>query len=388
MSQAPLPAPSVRTNFAANMRDELAQCFMSMGRNEEAQKWMEEANAIRTKNGLGRNSQFAGRVQAASGAHVVENEIKAEEKTQEDNPNYWLERARYYAGRNQPADEEQAFKKALALTKPEPEPAHSFKGNYDVRAVVLGQYAGFFLGQHREAEGVALLRKELAEAPADAASAKQAAHRLAFDFTNYLKVDDAVLWRWLEIRPQWESNEERLLWEMLKRANQGELDKYLTHAEELALNVDPTRAATLGWVENRMQLARRSLPLLQYAVANAKDDELRQRWTFTLLESYLDTGDWKHAEEVFPTASKRLTDSELPQWYGRIAVVAAKAGDKDDALRMWKRVANYDLTCINYLDEMARAGLKTELTEFYREFGQKLPSSESPTMAIKTLQKS
>src|SRR5207244_552153 len=91
MSQAELSDESVRANFAANTRDQLAQTLLSLGKNQEAQKWMEAANAIRQEHHMGRNSQFAGRVQGASGAHVVENQIKAEETVEEENPTYWLD---------------------------------------------------------------------------------------------------------------------------------------------------------------------------------------------------------------------------------------------------------------------------------------------------------
>ena len=63
-----------------------------------------------------------------------------------------------------------------------------------------------------------------------------------------------------------------------------------------------------------------------------KPDE-REQTAFTLFGAYLDTNDWRSAEEMWPIARRRLTPTEIPNWLGRIAVAAARAGEPMEALR-------------------------------------------------------
>jgi hypothetical protein len=354
---------------------------------DEAQKWMVEASDIREKNNLGRNALFAGQVQGMSGQRVIEEKIKAEEKTSENDPKYWYDRAAYYHGRKEPDQEEIALKKGLALTTPQQEPEQRHKGHLDWRSLLLADYADFLSREKREGEAVVLLRKEIAESPSTSESSARAANLLAFDFEKHISPDDAVLWTWLENRPKWQNTEERLLWRMLEKVNQNDVDTHFAQAEKLAFNGDPSRAHTLGCIENRMKFPQRSLPLLEYAVEKAQDNKLKERAAFSLFKSYLDTGDWKRAEAIFPNAARQLTPNELFEWYSRIALLAAKAGAKADAMRIWGRVANLDLSATGAAEQLVKAGLSDELIGFYLDMQEKIPSSDIPPKVLNTLQK-
>jgi tetratricopeptide (TPR) repeat protein len=382
-----VPVERLRAMFAAHAREGIAECLLKLGRNDQAQMWMVEAADIREKHNLGLNALFAGQVQAASGQRIIEDRIKKKEKKSEDDPQYWRERAQYYRGRNEHAQEEEALLKGLALTTPQPELEQHHREHMDWRSWLLADYARFLMREERIGEAVALLRKEIEQAPTVSESAKRAAHLLAFDFYKQISVDDPVLWNWLTNRPKWEHTEERLLWRILESAKQDNLDKHFIHAEEVAFGKDPSRAHTLGWIMNRMHFPKRSIPLLKYAVENAHDKELKERAVFTLLESYLDTGDWKHAEEVFPDAAKRLTPKELLEWFSRVAVTAAKAGAKTDAMRIWSRVANLSPSQIDGLEDLVEAGLRKELKNFYLKMQKEIPSSEVPAKALMVLEK-
>jgi tetratricopeptide (TPR) repeat protein len=385
MYQVFMPETNIRASFAAHTREGLADCLLKMEQAGEAQKWMLEASDIREKNHLGRNALFAGQVQDASGQRVIEGQMKAEEQASAMDPKYWYERAQYYRGRREATQEQNALTKGLALTTPQPEPEQRTKGYMDWRSRLLADYAHFLAREKREEEAVVLLRKEIAESPANSESSTRAANMLAFDFEKQLRVDDAVLWNWLKNRPKWEYTEERLLWRMLEKANRNDLDGHFSRAEKLASGNDPSRAHTLGWIENRMAFPKRSIPLLEYAVKKAQDKELKDRAVFSLFESYLDTGDWQCAEAVFPDASQRLTPKELPDWYSRIAVLAAKAGAKADAMRIWSRVANLDLSATSAIEQLVTAGLRNELIGFYRDMQKMIPSSEIPEKVLGTL---
>ncbi|MBC8126829.1 MAG: hypothetical protein H8M99_06765 [Gloeobacteraceae cyanobacterium ES-bin-144] len=387
MIQVMIQPEMLRKMVAAQLREELARCLLDLKRADEAQKWMVEAENLRKDNNLGSHPHFAGQVQAASGQRVIESRIIAKEEISKDDPQYWLERAEYYQGRTEAAPEEEALLKALALATPKDKPQHPGKGFSDERSRILLHYARFLARQKRESEAVALLRKEISDAPATAVCSEQAARMLAFDFEKLVKVDDPVLWTWLDNRPIWSHTEERLLWRMLENSPKETLDREFTRAEKLTTGQDASRAAILGWIENRMHYAKRSVPLLEEAARNAKNDDLRKRVSFTLLESYLDTQDWKNAERIFPVATNQLTSYELPEWYGRVALAAAKAGAHDDAMRIWQRITNLDLSCLKSLDDLAKAGLKAKLISFYQTTAKAIPTSRIPTAAIAILEK-
>lgn len=375
----------LRAGFSTHVREELAACLLQVNRKDEAQKWMVEAADLRAKHGLGANSLFAGQVQGASGQRVVEERIKEAEKKSESDPAYWQERARYYRGRNEAALEEEALKKGLALTAPQPDPEHRFKTPLGWRASLLGDYAHFLSRVGRTDEAIVLLRKELTETPANSESTIQAARLLAFEFDRQLRADDEALWTWLGQRPRWEHVEQRLLWRLLEKAGGADREGWFVKAEELTRKQHPSRAHTLGWVMNRMQEARRSIPLLQDAVDRADEQELKERASFSLFESFLDTNDWKRAEAIFPAASGQLSSAEQPEWRGRIAVAAAKAGAREEAVRIWKAVLDQNPSELRNLDELAQAGLSAPIAELYRELQRKLPSSDIPTKALKEL---
>ncbi|MBL7214079.1 MAG: hypothetical protein ISS71_00205 [Phycisphaerae bacterium] len=382
------PQTNFRALFAVNVRESMAECLLKLGNNSEAQKWMVEAATIRQENNLDLNAFLAGRVQQASGQRTIEEQIKAKEEFSKNNPEYWQQRARYYWGRNEPNQQEVALLKGFALTAPQPEPNRPYgKGYQDRRSSILGDYVRFLQQQHRDPEAVALLCKEIKEVPATAESSKRAAYLLASEFKKYVSADDPVLWNWLTNRPIWENTEQRLLWCMLVSTAPKDLDKHFTYAETLAFGNDPTRANTLGWAMNRMRFAQRSIPLLEYAVENTDNKELKESAQFTLFESYLAVSDWKNAEKMFPFACSRLGVTEIPEWYSKIAIIAAKSGNKADALQIWKQMANLSPYYMGGLETLADNGLKADLIQFYQNMHEVLPKSEMPAKALLILEK-
>lgn len=382
MYQAILSPETMKLGFAEQVREQMAECLLKEGKNDEAQKWMVEAADIREKNGVG-NPFLAGQVQTASGQRVIEGRIKEKEKESEDDPQYWQRRAGYYRGRNETAQEEEALKKALALTVPQADPDGVLKkGSPDMRNWVLSEYVMFLKRVNRQDEAVALLHKELQEAPAETRSAQGAAGSLAFEFTKHITVDDEVLWTWLSNRLKWEYNEERPLWVMLEASPKESLEKYLVRAEGLVRGQDPSRAKTLGWIMNRMGFPARSIPLLKDAAERLQDADAKKSAAFALFESYLDTNDWRNAEAIFPDTSRQLTPQEISSWYGSIALTALKAGAKDDALRIWKSVTGINPGEMNILSELSRLGLHDELVKFYEEMLKSMPLSDVPGRAF------
>lgn len=388
MCAAFVPEVKLRMGFAATVREELAECLLKMEEKQEAQSLMEEAAEIREKHNLSRNMFFAGIVQGESGARVIEKKIVSEEKEREDNPEYWLERADYYRGRKETNDEENAYKKALQLAKPAFQTSlRRGHRRSNFRAQAISQYARFLKRERRKQDLVLLLNNELDVAPADSYSAQAAARMLAYDFEQLIDPSEEVYWTWLQNNPKWDHPEERFLWEMLQNVNAKELGLYFLRAEKLTEGKDPSRSKALGWIMSRMKFPHRSIPLLKYAIEHSEDKGERESVTCCLFESYLDCSDWKSSEAIFPEAVKCLTAREVPEWYGRIAVVAAKNGAKDEAMRIWQSVANINPGEWNIVRELSKAGLRERLKEYYKNLQKHLPDSDVPRKALRVLAK-
>src|SRR5204862_1744419 len=103
-----------------------------------------------------------------------------------------------------------------------------------------------------------------------------------------------------------------------------------------------------------------------------------QSAAFNLFETYLELNEWRDAEALWSDAKTRLTPRERPEWYGRLAVAAARAGAADDAMRLWSRAANFDRLHLAPLDDLARAGLADPLPAFYNDTAQSDPASADP----------
>ena len=152
------------------------------------------------------------------------------------------------------------------------------------------------------------------------------------------------------------------------------------------MDKDASRALSLGWIMNRMDFPKRSIPLLQSALEAADNDELKEQTAMTLFESYLDIRDWSRAEKIFPDARKRLSVPEETDWYTRVAVAAAASGDKADAMRIWLVAANANPARPVWLRRLAKYGLRDELVAFYQDLAKKLPASGAPAKALKILE--
>jgi len=380
-----VPEVRLRAMFSVRVREGLAECLLETGHTDEAQDWMVEAADIREEHNLGLNALFSGMVQRQSGQRVIEGRIKDEEEKSEDDPQYWRERAQYYRGRKESAQEEEAILRGLALTSSFHDTISERTGSVDLRGWLLSDYAHFLEREERTDEAVSVLREELELAPATSQSSRKAAHLLAFDFYKLISVEDSLLWNWLANQATWKYTEERLLWRMLEHADVDILPIYYDRSEEMVFGNDPSRAQTLGWIMNRMRSPERSIPLLKYAIEHAQDKEFIEKTQFTLFESYLDLNEWRRAEDLFPEASKRLTPKEIPDWYARIAISAAHSGAKEDAFRIWKRVANISPSWLRGLKELRDAGLKDELIVFYEKMQSEMPESELPGKAMEEL---
>jgi len=84
----------------------------------------------------------------------------------------------------------------------------------------------------------------------------------------------------------------------------------------------------------------------------------------------------------FPAASRLLTPGEFSERLGLIALMAAKAGVYDEALRLWRMKANVDRADLRHLHEMAAAGMNDRLVMFYQQLRRSDPASWVPDAAL------
>jgi tetratricopeptide (TPR) repeat protein len=373
----------VRHGFTAQLHDGLARSLLALKRAAEAQSHVERAAAIREEHGLPQSLGLAGEVQAASGARTIEGRVRAQEKLREDDPSYWLDRARYYRGRNQPEEEESALKRALALCSHEARARG--KAPWPQRSRAVAHYERFLERQGRAAEAVNLLRDQIRDAPPDSHAAKVAVSRLGVHYNAHLVADDPVCWDWLRRRPAWDHGEKRLLWEMLQKARGDEREVLLKRAEHLAANTHPTRAYAVGWVLNRLDLPRRSLAQLRNACARTEDPEVKRWAMHTLFESYLACGLWREAEGILAVVITGVGTSDLLSHHASVAACAARAGAGEDALRLWRRRMAIDPMDFGGIDDLVEAGLAKPLRAAYAQRTAAHPGSIVAARAARAL---
>jgi tetratricopeptide (TPR) repeat protein len=384
-AQVFVPYDQAKARFEVGMREGIVRCLLQLKRNDEAQKWMEEASALRQKNNLGYGSVLAGSAQLASGQRTIENKIKSDEPLSESDPQYWYDRAQYYYGRKEPNLAEEAFKRGLAVAE-----SHQVQEQgiavVDRRQQLLYSYESFLKDQKRPEDAISLLRRELEQASPNSVSYRSAASQLLLDFRTRMDPDDVTWWSWFSSRPEWGPIELGLLNQMLSNTRPGEIDRYVAQVEQLPRLDEPTRCYMLGYWMYGKGLAKRAVPLLEKAAANGTNEKARDGAHGVLPSAYRAAGDWKRAEEANPTPTYGGGSFEpLCEWYTGLAMLAAKAGNKDDAIRLWKRAANLSPSYTRGLDDLVAAGLKERLIEFYRQMQAKMPTSKYPPKVLKML---
>ncbi|MBC8872038.1 MAG: hypothetical protein H8E44_21620 [Planctomycetes bacterium] len=376
-------------------RHELMYAYKKAGDAKKAQALLEELTK-RYPNGIPPTgmAQFAGQTQGASGARVIENRIRKAEPEKKDSYEYWQKRGQYFAGRKERDEAIQAYEKALELAKPAPYEIEQGQGENFARALVLGDYVRL-LGWNDK--GMRLLWPELKATDPKTAYATRIVRMMLDierDNTYYMEPDDDRLWAVLEARPKWDIFEQSLLMRFAKNAQPQTHRKrpdrrpeLWTRGEKLAKDADPSRADNLAWVMTRYGGSRRAIPLLTDVLSRQTDAKSTSRASFTLFEAYLDVGDWRAAEETWPAARKLLHPREQPAWLGRIAMLAAKAGGHADALRIWRKRMNYDLTDLRGLDSLAEIGMRDQLAQLYRQLAIDDPESIAPDAALRSMER-
>ncbi|MHC4137698.1 MAG: hypothetical protein ACYS0K_22360 [Planctomycetota bacterium] len=350
----------------------LMEAYLEVGEAARAQALLEELSA-RYPDGIPTGLlELAGQVQRSSGARVIEKRVRQAEEKGEGDPAYWLGRARYFAGRRKNEEAEQAFDRAWRLS------ADPFTA---VR--VIAAHENHVFRARGEAAALALLRRRFEEVPIGSRQAARIANLMlqrSSDRAGFPRPTDAFWWRYLAARPVWgEAWEERMLMRMAEHVERAGRAAFWERAAALACDAHPSRAKAVGWVMTRSDAHGRAVPLLEDAVERLESEDDRASARFTLFEAHLELGDRRRAEAIWPGVRQCLQPREIVEWHSRLALAAARAGDREAALRLWRARTNLDRGDLRYLDEMERAGVS--LQTFYRRLAAADRASTAPARA-------
>lgn len=405
------PTPAWESELRHSIRYALLDAYKRAGKAQEAQALME---ALMAENGghVPVGLQYAGQIQAASGARVVQKKVLDAEATEGDTPEYWRGRGDYFAGRKEWKQAEEAFLKCIEVAAPEGAGgttkswAISFYLNLLQRTDMPRAYEEFW--------------KRSGDLPPD---------RTLWLLDGFMHWDknpirgyDERCWKLLAANERWDlyGNAERLLMEMIEgpsdmEGNFGELHtakgakdkalapqgvkrpdsrsewrkRILLRAAELSKDADGTRSAAVISAMQRTRPHNRppddpldALPMLEYAVkrnaADAQGDS-QQRHHYEsmvrmLSSEYLNAGQWRKAMELKPA----------PDAYS-LAYSAAKAGDLADAMGFWKQCSAADRMNLGPLHTLRKTALRDDLIRFYEDMAKAMPENAAPPKALAIL---
>ncbi len=364
--------------FRARVKVGLIEAHLDAGDVKEAQVVLEETAAEYPE---GIPNELAGRVQAASGARVIEGRIRKEEPERGDTVRYWFDRARYFVGRKEAAEAEAAFVKALDLAP---------RGNVaakegPLRWGVVSDYARWLRDLARRDDAAALLHREIAEADPAGLDASQAVGCLLdLGLGTTVRADDEAMWRFLAARERWEpgaASDAGLLVALFRdeKTRSGAWDRALA----LAAGAHPSRNAALAGAAEWMGDLARAILLLEDAHRRLADPGERQRLAPGLYSLYCRSGDWRKAEALMP-----FPNEEHIAWqYANLAAAAARAGAPKDAARLWGRYVNFHRGRTEVIDALVQAGARDALIALYESLGKADPECEYVPRILATLRK-
>ncbi len=324
--------------------------------------------------------EFAGTVQAASGKRVVENRIKKAEEENKDSVRYWLARASYYTGRKEHEQAEDALEKALAL----PPDQH--------RHEVMRDYAAYLLNQGNHAKAESLFRTELKRIGVKGRGANFCIHQL-MKLNGKVGVrfpwNDPILWEGFEFHKASGSGRVQGNLEWAAKHARGEWANFKRRAMALAdPNSPPPLRYAMGMILHRKNASGKGLAMMHAAFDQWPDRGYPARMHIRgeIKWIYLQQGSWRKAEKLFHADYDRLASRDRIGWLRQLAVAAAKAGDKDEAMRFWTRRARQDLTDHEGLRELASLGMKDQLTAYYKALARRAPKNAAIAAALKQLE--
>jgi hypothetical protein len=374
---------------------DLAETYKALNQPLAAQPIVEElVNMTGDDFEAGDAHALAGAVQAASGQRVVETKILRDEVSRRTTPEYWMERAQYYSGRDEEELELETYRQALVALPNNPRDVRVASA----RLQLVRQFA-FFMGdkESRHQELARMLEREFRSAPPDTDYAFRIAELIT---QNELELDDlrdslllrqpALFGRLFDAHQEWGNAEELLVEDVTDREGVSleQKQKIWSELERRVTHPGSVRAYTLAQVMIANKQWPRAITLLEGYIKNA----LPSNWEGyepaamrDLLDAYAQRRDWRAAEKLL-LGERDLFWESLPADLGKVALAAGKQGATNDAMRLWRLSANLDRRAMRNLSQLAQTSARPELLKFYAEMRKEDPDSSIPDMALRLLQ--
>lgn len=327
-------------------------------------------------------TELAGQVQSAVGDGTdreLEKQVLGSERASGHSFSYWLSRADYFEGAGDRDMVEKAYARAMALT----DLGSSTTVIYS-RVAVVSAYRKYLKRSHSEQAALAFLWREFD----DSDNIRYRGRLLDMVFSDSDSVDSAYrpssdhrLFEYLDKTSAWRKTEKVLIERILKDASPSEssMRSAVSRLYELArssgsdscFKVDSTRAIVLSEALIKFDRGKEAVSLLQASEVGAgasgdvEHKHQSKEINRLLFEAYLSVDDWRRAKQLWKLAAAGMAPLSLSNWAGRIALGAARTGDKEEALILWRLKDEIDRTDLSNLKALADYGLKAALEQYY-----------------------
>lgn len=393
--------PPIKINWEKQLRywtkRSLAEAFQRMNQPLAAQPLVEQLVSTKGDDILLEDvHQLAGAVQSSSGQRVVETRILGDEVARRSTSEYWLERARYYNGREEYRLERDSYRQALVALTAKPQDSKALGERYEV----VRAFA-FFLGKKHNVKAdkpelESLLAAELSSVPPEADYALHIARLITQDEfelgelrNSLLAKRPSFLARMLDGRSEWSKAERYLIPDIVDHDDvPSDLrNKIWSSLEPLVRDPGSIRAFFLADAMHDTNEWQRAIPLWRGYIEHAHPtnwEGYKSNAIGNLFTAYCKTKQWRAAEK-FLLAQKDSLWRDLPKALAEVAVVAAQQNAIEDAMRLWRMSTNLNRQNLEALQELAHTSAKPHLLAMYTKMKTDDPQSTIPDLALRIL---
>jgi hypothetical protein len=391
--------PTIKINLEKQLRywtkRSLAETYQWINQSLAAQPLVEELVSMKGDDVLLEDvHQLAGAVQSGSGQRVVETKILADETARRSTSEYWLERARYYDGREEYGRERESYWQALVALAAKSHDNTALNERY----YLVRSFSFFLAKEHNEKEDKAELDKILASELSSAPPETDYAFQIATLITHgnlqlntlrhsLIAKQPSLLARLLEARREWDTDETSLIQGLLNGEDvPSDLkEKTWSNLQLLVRHPGSTRAFSLAEAMTNSAEWQRAIPIWRGYIEYASLEEgYKSRAISQLFTAYCRTKQWQAAEK-FVLAQKDLLWRTLPSALAEVAVVAAQQNATEDAMRLWQMSTNLDRRNLETLPQLAQTNARPQLLAMYMNMKKEDPLSVIPDLALRLL---
>lgn len=364
----------------------LAQLYLKSDQPQLAQPLVQELTQIDTSDIQASSPyELAGAVQVDSGKRVIESQILVDEAEKRNLPEYWIERANYYRGRNETNIVWDTFNQALAKF-----PYKADDWDAAVKRLAILRGVNSFGNYSEEERARQILRREFTRTIDNENYIFMLTRFLDRQFDDLIDeffVNTDLLPKILSVRKKWRQDEIFVIsevmagdgWDAKKRQAMWE------RLSGIAIQNIKDRAFSLASEMTDQDAPKEAVHLLE-ACLNFVSDEYKDDLNYNredvrkvLFKAYIKSGDWQNAERMYLNGYRECNE------LGKIAVAATKEGSIDNAVRLWKINANLDRRDLRGLDILSKSSAKPQLVRFYLTMKNNDPLSEIPDKALALL---